>query len=86
MQIVKIREDFYIPIPKKILEKYNFLPHLEVALEEREDGPCPRMSFVKSVTAEPLTRWGHQRDSTACWYLPTTLGSVPSLSRIVMTC
>ena len=38
MQIVRITEDFHLPIPKKMMEKYHFLPHLEVALEEREDG------------------------------------------------
>ena len=38
MQIVQMTEDFCIPIPKRIVEKYNFSPNFRLALEEREDG------------------------------------------------
>jgi len=38
IRIVKITENFCIPIPKEIAEKYNFSPNFEVALEARKDG------------------------------------------------
>jgi len=49
MQTVQVTEDFCIPIPKAIVEKYNFSPHFEVVLEEMEDG-----ILIKKVSRQEI--------------------------------
>lgn len=38
MPIVKVTEDFKIPIPEDLRKKYNIEPEVELLLEETEEG------------------------------------------------